>query len=179
MTTTEILTTVNIGLTVITIAVSYANYTHIRQKNFQENLYKIKLEAYKKLIDQCLDTWRQLDINASPFVEIYDFDTKDEWEKYYEKEVGKLVHLGFDIQKTIFKETTFLPSKVMDTVFEFSNKCIRYVVIAAHFDTGLIIERQDELHELFFEVVNVFRKDLGIEIIDESLKSRIGEMNSM
>ena len=67
----------------------------------------------------------------------------------------------------------------MDTVFEFSNKCIRYVVVASHFDTGLIIERQDELHELFFEVVNTFRSDLGIEVINESLKSRIGEMNSI
>lgn len=53
MTNPEILTVVNIILTVITIAVSYANYTHIRQKDFQDNLYKIKVEAYKNLIDQC------------------------------------------------------------------------------------------------------------------------------
>ncbi len=179
MTTPEILTTVNIFLTVITIAVSYANYTHIRQKDFQDNLYKIKVEAYKKLIDQCLDTWRQLDINSTPFVQIYDFKTKEEWQAYYEQEVGKLVHLGFDIQKSIFRETTFLPSKVMDTVFAFSEKSIRYVVNAVHFDTGVIVAGQDELHELFFDVVNAFRTDLGIEVINDSLKSRIGEMNSI
>ena len=125
------------------------------------------------------ETWRQLDINSTPFVQIYDFNNKEDWQKYYEKEVGKLVHLGFDIRKTIFKETTFLPSKVMDTVFEFSNKCISYVVVASHFDTGLIIERQDELHKLFFDVVDAFRNDLGIEVINESLKIRIGEMNSI
>jgi hypothetical protein len=179
MTNPEILTTVNIVLTVITIAVSYSNYTHIRQKDFQDSLYKIKVEAYKKLIEQCHDAWHQLDINSTPFVQIYDFNTKEEWEDYYKREVAGLVHIGFDIEKTIFKETMFLPAKVMDKVYEFTTKCIRYVVIASHFDTGLIIEQQDELHELFFEVVNTFRSDLGIEVIDESLKSRIGEMNSI
>lgn len=179
MTTPEILTMVNIFLTVITIAVSYANYTHTRQKEFQENLYKIKIETYKKIIEQCHDAWHQLDINSTPFVEIYSIKEKHDWEIYYKKEVVKLIHLGFDIEKIIFKETMFLPTKVMDKVYEFATKCIRYVVIASHFDTGLIIEHQDELHELFFEVVNAFRNDLGIEIIDESLKSRIGEMNNI
>lgn len=178
MSNPAILTTINIFLTVITFAVTYANYTHLREKDFQENLYKIKVEAYQNLIEQCLDSWRQLDINAAPFVQIYDFKTKADWEDYYQKEVSGLTHLGFNIQKTIFKEATFLPSKVMETVFEFSNICVRYVVVAVHFDTGLIIEKQDELHELFFEVVNAFRTDLEIEVINESLKSRIGEMNN-
>ena len=179
MTTPETLTIVNIILTIVTIAVSYANYTHIREKDFHDNLYKTKVEAYKKLIDQCVDVWKQLDINSTPFVQIYEIKDPEEWKEYYLKEVSKLFHLGFDLQKEIFKHTTFLPSKVMDKVFEFSEQCLSYVTIASHFDTGLIIERQDELHELFFEVVNTLRSDLGIEVINESLKSRIGEMNSM
>lgn len=178
MTTTEILTLTNIILTAITLTVVYSNYRHGREKDFQDSLYKIKVESYKKIVDQCVDVWQQLDINSTPFVQIYDCKDKDEWELYCEKEVTKLVHLGFDIQKTIFKETTFFPAKVMDAVFDFSNKCIRYVVIATHFDTALIIEKQDELHETFFEVVNSLRADLGIAVIDESLQKRIGEMSN-
>jgi hypothetical protein len=178
MTTPEILTLANIILTAITLTVVYFNYRHSREKDFQDNLYKIKVKSYKKIINQCLDVWQQLDINSTPFVQIYDFKNENEWTIYYEKEVTKLIHIGFDIQKTVFRETTFLPAKVMDTIFDFSNKCIRYVVIAGHFDTGLIIEKQDELHVLFFEVINSLRTDLGIEIIDESLQKRIGEMSN-
>lgn len=178
MTTVEILTLTNIILTAITLTVTYFNYRHSREKDFQDNLHKIKSESYKTIIDQCLDGWQQLDINSTPFEKIYDCKDKTEWDVYYEKNVSTLIHIGFDIQKTIFKETVFLPSKVMDTVFEFSNKCIRYVVIAGNFDTSLLIEKQDELHELFFEVINSLRSDLGIEMIDKSLKKRIKEMSN-
>ena len=177
MTTAEVLTLTNIILTAIALAVGYSNFKHLREKDFHDILYKTKFDTYKIIIDQCLDVWRQLDINSTPFVEIYDIKDKADWEIYHEKEISKLIHLGFDIQKTVFKYTTYLPGNVMDKVFEFSEKCIRYVVIAYHFDTGLIIEKQDELHKLFFEVVNSFRSDLGIEIIDESLKTRLSQIN--
>lgn len=178
MTTTEILTLTNIVLTAIAIAVTYANYTHIREKDFQDNLYKTKVEAYRTLIEQCVDIWRQLDINSTPFVQIYDVKDEAQWMEYFLKEIHPLYHLAFDLQKEIFRHTTFLPSKVMDKVFEFSEECLSYITTASHFDTGLIIQRQDELHDLFFELVNTLRSDLGIELIDESLNRRIGEINN-
>lgn len=42
-----------------------------------------------------------------------------------------------------------------------------------HFDTGYIIENQQKLHDIYWELLNMYRKDLNIESIDIDLKKRL------
>jgi hypothetical protein len=168
-------------VSILTIAFSFAaalvgllNYQHIRQNEFQSKLFQIKIDAYRRIIEQCHGAYIQLDINTEPFNAIYK-KSKDEWQEYFLKEISPLYKLGFDIESLVYKETIFLPSEVMDCVHNFSQRCLSFVTISSHYDAGLIIEDQNQIHRLYFEVVNSFRKDLNIDLIDQSLIARMRE----
>jgi hypothetical protein len=66
----------------------------------------------------------------------------------------------------------------MDEIFAFSENCLQFVAVSAHGNSEYIVNKQDELHENYFKVVNVIRTDLGIEVINDSLKTRLSTLNS-
>lgn len=178
MSTGEILTLVNICMTAVSMSILYFNYRHTREKDFHDNIYKLKLDSYKKIIAQCHNAYKTLDINSTPFAQLYDIKDTQEWRKYYEQSITPLFRIGFDIRDIIYTDTVFLPSHVMDETFKFSDNCLQFVTICAHQNSEYIINKQDELHDLYFNVVNTIRADLGIEIIDDSLKARINMLTN-
>lgn len=164
--TTIILTTVNVGLT-------YFNLKYNRKKDFQDKLYQLKLDAYRELNESCYEATQRLDINSTPFVQIYDFKDKSEWTEYCKQNMGEQFIQSFDLQKLTFKNSLILPSDIVDKYHEFTNFCISFVTSSYHFDQGLIINNQDRLWDLYTDLLNSFRKDLQIETIDGSLSKRI------
>ena len=173
MATEQFFTLVALLLTAANASLTYFNFRHNRKKDFQDKLYQLKLEAYKELNDACYLITRSLDINSSPFVEIYEFEDKKEWIKYCEQNMGNEISKGFDIQKLTYKYSLILPSNIIDKYYDFTNQCIAFVTMSYHFDTSLIIHNQENLWDLYIELLNEFRKDLKIESIDSSLKKRI------
>lgn len=173
MTMTAIFTIISIGLTAINAGLTYWNLRHNRKKDFQDKLYQLKLTAYTELSAACYEATKQLDINSSPFVEIYDFDDKDKWSKYCEKNMGEQFAKSFDMQKLTYRHTLYLPSNIVDKYHEFTNYCISFVTTSYHFDTGLIISNQDRLWGMYIDLLKEFRKDLNIDMIDGDLRSRI------
>jgi hypothetical protein len=75
MTTEETLTTINIFLTSITLVVGYLTYRFSKKKDFEDQLFQIKIEAYKEINEACFKAFQKLDVNSTPFVEMYDFNT--------------------------------------------------------------------------------------------------------
>jgi hypothetical protein len=173
MTTEQTFTLVTIVLTTANAVMTFLNLRYSRKKDFQDKLYQLKLDAYKELNDACYETTQRLDINSSPFVEIYDTKDKDEWLKYCETNMGEQISKSFDLQKLTYKYSLILPADIVDKYHEFTNKCISFVTISYHFDTGLIIENQDRLWDLYIDILNSFRKDLEIDTIDGGLRQRI------
>lgn len=163
----------NIIILAINVGLIYWTLIHNRKKDFEDQLFKEKFDIYKSLIESAYDALKKLDINSSPFVEIYDIKTKKEWEEYIQKEAGKMFKIGFGLEDKIRKKSIYLPATVVEKFIEYARLCVWYVTNTYHYDTGSIIDVQDKLWGLFFDLTNEIRADLKIDLIDESLKNRI------
>lgn len=173
MTTEQVLTSITVVLTLVNVIMTYFNLRYIRRKDFQDKLFLLKLDAYIELNEACYETTKRLEINTTPFVEIYDIENEEEWSKYCEKNMGEQFSKSFELQKLTYKHSLILPSDIVEKYHEFTNKSISYVTMVYHFDAGLIIENQDLLWNLYIDLLNSFRKDLEIETIDGGLRQRI------
>ncbi|TFF37889.1 hypothetical protein [Mucilaginibacter psychrotolerans] len=173
MSTIEIFTLCNTILTTVTLTVTYFNYHHLRKKDFQDKLFQIKLDAYRDLNAKCYDAYLTLNINSEPFNEIYNIETKEEWDKYFEKEFMGLYKVGFGLQESIYGYAYLLPTAVIEKYYDFSNFCLGFVTMSAHFDTGLIVDNTDRMWGYYAELLNLIRHDLKIEVIDKGLLKRV------
>jgi hypothetical protein len=173
MTIEQTFTLATITLTALNVGLTFFNLKYSRKKDFQDKLYQLKLDAYKELNESCYEATQRLDINSTPFVQIYDFKDKNEWTEYCKQNMGEQHHLSFNLQKLTYKNSLILPSDIVDKYHEFTNFCIAFVTSTYHFDTGTIINNQDRLWELYTDLLNSFRKDLKIETIDGGLRQRI------
>ena len=175
MNTIEGITLGNAVLTAVTLTISYFNYHYSRKKDFQDKLFQIKLDAYKELNAKCYDAFRTLNILSSPFSEIYNFEEneKEKWDEFFQKEISKLYHVGFKLQETIYGYAHLLPNSVIEQYYEFSNFCLGFVTMSAHFDAGLIINNTDRLWGYYTDLLNTIREDLKIETIDKGLLKRV------
>lgn len=163
---TILLTSINVGLT-------YLNIKNSRRKEFQDKLFQLKLDAYKEMNDVCYNATKRLNVNSFPFCEIYNFKDKKEWENYCIKNMGEQFHLGFGMQDLTYKYSLILPKSVVEKYYDFTNYCINFITTTYHFDTGLMIDNQERIWDLYNKLLNEFRKDLNIEIIDGGLQQRI------
>lgn len=173
MSTAETFTLCNIVLTSVTLTFTYFNYHHSRKKDFQDKLFQIKLDAYKELNARCYDAYLTLNINSAPFNEIYNIETKEEWDKYFDKEFMGLYKVGFELQEVIYSYAYLLPNDIIEKYYEYSNFCLGFVTMSAHFNTGLIVDNTGRLWEYYTDLVNSIRHDLKIEIIDKGLLKRV------
>lgn len=173
MITEQLFTTITVGLTSANVLLTYFNLRHDRKKDFQDKLFQFKIDAYNTLNDACYVAVKRLDINSTPYVEIYNYSDKEKWVKYCEANMGTEIIEGFKLQDIIFEQAIYLPPDVVKKFFEFSNDCISFVTHVYHFDTSLIITNQDQLWGKYIELLNLIRKDLKIELIDTSLNWRI------
>lgn len=162
-----------VGLTSVNVLLTYFNLRHSRKKEFQDKLFQFKIDAYKTLNDACYAAVKRLDVNSTPYFEIYNFTDKDKWAKHCEANIGAEIIEGFKLQDLVYGQAIYLPTDVVDKFYEFTNDCISFVTQSYHFDTGLIILNQDRLWNKYIELLNLIRKDLNIELIDTGLKHRI------
>lgn len=173
MTPIEIFTLINTLLTTLTLTISYFNYHHSRKKDFQDKLFQIKLDAYKDLNAKCYDAYLTLNINSTPFNKIYDFENKADWDVFFDKEFKGLYKVGFQLQESIYGYGYLLPNDVIEKYFDFSNFCLGFVTMSAHFDTALIVDNSDRMWAYYIELLNLIRHDLKIEVIDKGLLKRV------
>lgn len=173
MTLEQSLPVISAVITTANVVMTYFNFQHGRKKDFQDKLFQLKLDACKELNDACYEATVRLDINSSPFVQIYDTPTKQEWLTYCQENMGEEIIKGFDMQRLAYKNAFILPAEIVDNYLAFTYQCIAYVKNSYHFDQELIVENQDQLWELYLKLVNSFRKDLDINTIDWGLRKRI------
>jgi len=81
-----------------------------------------------------------LEINSSPFVEIYIFKGKEEWSKYCVQNTGESFSIGSTLQQEVYQYAFYLPVDVVDKFYGFSSLCISFVPISYHFDQALIVK---------------------------------------
>lgn len=124
----------NILLTTINVMTTYFNLRFNRRKDLSAACYEIVVK---------------LDVNSTPFVQIYDYQSKEEWTEYCEKNMGELIIEGFALEKVLYKHVLVVPIEIREHFNEFKSKCLSFIKNSYHFDTGLIIENQDLLWDLY------------------------------
>ncbi len=173
MTPEQTFTMTALVLTLVNVLLTYSNFRHNRKKDFQDRLFSLKIEAYNVLNEACYFRLKDLDINSTPFVQIYDYKDDKTWQKYCEKSMGPEIVAGFKLRNLIYAQAIYLPSDVLNRFLEFADDCISFVSQAYNFDTEHIINRQDALERAYVTLVNEIRMDLKIEVIDSGLQRRL------
>jgi len=171
-----IITFINIAVLLINSFLIYKTFFSERKRKFEDVLFDKKLKTYQEIIDRLYEISSKLDYSSEPFDSIHRFSEKSEWQKYCEKEVLPLISMGINLHINIQRDYgLLLPEKVLKIIDDFSIYATRMVVESHHFDGELIIAKQDKMQGKLFDLINVMRSDLGIEIIDESLRNRLKE----
>ncbi|MEZ4720403.1 MAG: hypothetical protein R2813_00835 [Flavobacteriales bacterium] len=167
---------INILILALNAFVIYRALIHDKRKDFESKLFELKLEAYRSIHVACSEIQLQLDINSDPFVKIYDYDKsqKGEWEDYCRENILPMVNVGQGCFDSVFKEHgVYIPNSVMDCLQEFCVLATRYIVESVHFDTRILLDKEDRLNEALFNLRQTMRTDLGIDKLDRSLEDRI------
>ena len=167
------ITFVNLFLLCANLCIAYFGLRLNRRKDFQDTLYKFKIEAYKAMVDDCYSAYEDLDANSHPFVTVYDFEDMDEWRNKYTEEITELTSVGFRLQKLVYRNSAFLPPAIVDQLHEYSEECLSFVTKSLNGDTAMMIEQKDKLWDLLINLINDIRLDLKTDKIDATLAARI------
>lgn len=156
--------------------VIYWTFYRAKNKDFEKQLFDKKLKAYEEINLECSKMLSQIDINSSPFVEIYDIKSKKDWQKHFDKNISKMCGIGIsyfsDVQANY---GLIISSEVLSSLDEFITISTRFIVEAHHYDTGILIDKQNRAYYLLDELRQEMRKDLRISEIDKSLRNRLKE----
>ena len=171
---TSFLDWINIVILGFNGLVIYWTFYRAKNKDFEKHLFDKKLNAYEKINVECSKIFDRIDVNSSPFVEIYDCKSKKEWEKYYEKNIAKMCGIGIRyFEKVQADYGLIISNKVLSSLDEFITISTRFTVEAHHFDTGILVDKQDRAYNLLDNLRQEMRKDLKLEEIDKSLRNRL------
>lgn len=176
--TTSYFDIINLSLIAVNSFVLYKTYYADRKKDFENRLYELKLTAYTDLNKVCSDIQLQMDVNSSPFVEIYDFklDQRDEWEKYCQSNILKMVNIGQQCLDDAERNYgLYISNEVLSKLREFCLLATRFVVESHHFDTSILIDKQDRIAQALYDLRDEMRRDMNFDVLDRSLQKRINE----
>jgi hypothetical protein len=105
-----------------------------------------------------------------------DFEDKESWSVFHQKEIIPLLFDVFGFLLDIPKDYgLLLPEKILEKLESFSTYATRIVVESGHFNQKIIFDKYLIIEDLKFEIINLMREDLGIDGINDSLKSRLKE----
>ena len=171
MNTSDILSSVAIILSIASIILTFLNYNREKNKSNQDLLYQDKLNSYKELMFLANDCFAKLfDIVNKVQDNTY---KKDLWEKKWHKFSGTYYSVGFNFQKHVQKNSLIIPEKIYNNLFEISNEFIGFVTSSYHCEVSITHNSYEYLSEHLFEIENMFKSDLKIDILEKGLKSRI------
>lgn len=151
----------------------YLVYRHERKKSFQEILYQRKMDAYQEILERCYATTIRLDVNSSPYTEIYEFKDQASWEAYWMTVNADEYAASFSLQDMLHKHAYILPQAILEPFQDFVNRSIHFVTVTTHFDTGILIDYMDKLWADYSTISDSIRADLHIEVIGKQLQRRI------
>jgi hypothetical protein len=173
------ITLVNALLTIINLVISNNTYKLSKKKDFQENLYYLKLEAYNEITRYCYKCMEELSIQNNPINKIYDITDMDEWQDYCKTELDPLYKTVAEIENLSFKHYLILPSDFLEQINAFRFSCFQYLCNVQNLkDSTGTFSFGSELWNEYHILVNKFRKDLSIQELDKTLAKRIkGNIN--
>lgn len=165
---------INIAIIVFNGIVIYLTFYREKNKEFEKHLFDKKLIAYEEINKECSKIYEKIDLESSPFTEIYDIKTKEEWHKHFEKNIGKMVGIGLlYLEKVQAEYGLIISNDVLGKLNDFITIVTRFIVESHHYDTEILIDKQERAYTLLDELRQEMRKDLNLKEIDKSLRDRL------
>lgn len=125
--------------------------------------FKEKHAAFKRIKADIVALKRNLSIDSTPFVQIYQFleegKTIQEWEKYHSENINPLYNEVFDFQNHLSELKQYLPKNIYDLAYEYSKECLRYVTTYANYNTKTIFSMEDKMIQAYNNLSDAIDKD--------------------
>jgi hypothetical protein len=148
-------------------------YNFTKKKDFQEKLYEQKCIAYQDLLQGCFEYMEKLNMSKEPFRKMYEYTSIEDWQTFCLNGDKELLEEGYTLMKKIHKYYLFIPKKNITMYTEFIKDCLLQVNRMQLFNSKLIIEHTAELIGKYYDLLNGFREDLKIDLIDDALTERL------
>lgn len=168
MKTTEL---ISISALAISFLTFWLTYIRENRKKFQENLYDLKLDAYKNIIKE---VWNFIEeaYNLNEEMQVFEGD-KREWLAKFEKESSKYLDQAYELTVHSTENVLIFPENSIDKLNEIIRLSTSHVITAYHFDFEMMQESYNNLIESFNDFVNLARKELGTNKLNKSLNKRL------
>ena len=162
-------------ISICALAISFFTFwlTFIREnrKKFQENLYDLKLNAYKSIIKEI---WNYHEDVFILMQDMQDFEgDKDAWTIEIQKASPEYYDKAYKLRDLVSEHILLLPNNSIEKLHEIAQLAIGHVTNHYHFDSGAVISSHDRLFDMYNDFIDLARKDLGINKINKSLNKRL------
>jgi hypothetical protein len=163
-----------------TLAFSFAagifslyNYLDNRRKDFEDQLFKIKLELYNTINDHSYEVISAFDVSADPFETLFNINDPEQKERWYIKQIAPLMDYCFRLESTVHKSSIYIPSNVLEELFILISLAKQLIAKSGTLSSKDVIDLADRLIRQWTIVQVKIRADLKIEKLDQGLNSRI------
>jgi hypothetical protein len=139
-------------------------FSFLASKLYKRDFFlKEKHTAFKKIKASIVHLKRELDINSTPFVQIYDFfdegKTIQEWQVYFNENISPLYKEAYDFQSQLAELKQYIPKNIHDLAYNYSEQCIRYISTTANYNTITIFEMEDIMIDAYNKISDAIDKD--------------------
>lgn len=171
MTPSENIALIAVGISLLAFLISFLSFRREKKKANQDLLFQEKINAYKeisflgnKIYSDFFDI-----INR-----VQEFDgTKKEWDKKFIKFSGDYYDQAFEFQNLLSKYMVILPSKIYESVENYSLNLMGFVTMSGHNDNEIIIDGYDRLGDQLKIIIKLIRADLNSDKLNVGLSKRI------
>jgi len=163
---------ISVGALVISILV------YLRQKSMdnENHLFQIKIRQYSIILGSASEMLEMLFFSLDSLKD--EMEETDPEEDFIFETIEKINQKMSEFRTILFKEGSFIPKEISKEIDEFYNYLfdIQNPLDDNKLDSSKIdesINEIDKLEDKLDHIVNLMRKDLGVDEIDRRLKRRI------
>jgi len=158
-------------VSLLALIISLQSYRRERRKSNQDLLFQEKIKAYQEILFQANFAISQL---FDLLNEVQNFELpKEEWEAKYQIICGNYYGIAEDFRGLLFRYIAVLPNKVFSNLDILAHKFTGFVTSATHCNSTISVESYDRIELQFNKVVDLLRKDLHVDKLNNGLSLRI------
>ena len=154
--------------------ISFKVYSRQKSLENENHFFKYKIEQYQELINDAYDLLNvyQEIIDDGRYMIDTAFDQQD-----IDKLILKIDKKTNEFRKTLTKFTLFLPQEILDKLEVFYDNLYGKLEIREGMDINADFDKIEELTISLInrieEIINMMRKDIGVDMLNHKLNKRI------
>lgn len=148
-------------------------YLRENRKLFQEKIFEYKINAYKEILEE-LGMYYEDTFSFLDYFQDYE-KTEDEWLIESQPHFKEYFKKAFALKRLYYKNMVLLPELQLQQLHKILSRCVSHITSHHHIKTSMPHDSYDNLYELIIDFAEQARKDISIDIVNNTLNKRLVE----